>query len=77
MPDSGKGIALITGAGQGIGRGIALELARRGLDITINDIINEPENRTKGAYEVLDRVQEIGRNGLFVQGDLAVLPALP
>lgn len=64
-------IALVTGAGRGIGRGITLELARRGLDVAINDIIAEPDNKTKGAYEVLDRVREIGRRGLVIQGDIS------
>jgi NAD(P)-dependent dehydrogenase (short-subunit alcohol dehydrogenase family) len=34
-------VALITGAGQGIGKGIALRLADDGLDIAINDIASK------------------------------------
>ncbi len=33
---SGK-VALVTGAGRGIGKGCALELARSGADVVIND----------------------------------------
>ncbi len=39
---SGK-IALITGAGRGIGRGCALELARAGADVVVNDRPDSPD----------------------------------
>jgi len=71
MAEHSKGTALVTGAGRGIGRGIALELARCGFDIVINDIIDSPEDRSTGAYEVLERIQEIGRTGLFIHGDIS------
>ncbi|KAJ7267195.1 NAD-binding protein [Mycena rebaudengoi] len=35
---SSKGIALVTGAAQGIGRGIALRLADDGFDVAVNDV---------------------------------------
>jgi NAD(P)-dependent dehydrogenase (short-subunit alcohol dehydrogenase family) len=63
--------ALITGAGQGIGRGIALKLAAAGFDIIANDIIADPSNLEKGVYEVQHRVEELGRRCLPVQGDIA------
>ncbi|KAJ7687685.1 NAD-binding protein [Mycena rosella] len=41
---SSKGIALITGAAQGIGRGVALRLADDGFDVAVNDIPGNVEN---------------------------------
>lgn len=49
MPLAGK-VALVTGAGQGIGRGIALRLAQDGADIAIVDI--NVERMEKVAVEV-------------------------
>ncbi|MHB9024261.1 MAG: 3-ketoacyl-ACP reductase [Armatimonadota bacterium] len=63
--------ALVTGAGQGIGRGIALCLAAAGYDIVANDIVADPANTEKGLYEVKQRVEELGRRCLPVQGDIS------
>lgn len=64
-------VALITGAGQGIGRGIALALAAEGYDIVANDIIADPSNNEKGLYELTARVNELGQRCLPVQGDIS------
>lgn len=63
--------ALITGAGQGIGRGIALCLAAAGYDIIANDIVADPSNTDKGLYEVQLRVEELGQRCIPVQADVS------
>jgi 3-oxoacyl-[acyl-carrier protein] reductase len=59
--------ALITGASRGIGRGIALELARAGCRVAINYAGN-----AAAAAEALALVQAAGGDGFIVQGDVAV-----
>jgi 3-oxoacyl-[acyl-carrier protein] reductase len=59
--------ALITGASRGIGRGIAVELARMGCRIAINFAGN-----AAAAAETLDLVQAGGGDGFTVQGDVAL-----
>jgi NAD(P)-dependent dehydrogenase (short-subunit alcohol dehydrogenase family) len=65
--------ALVTGAGQGIGRGIVLALAREGFDVAGVDIVFEPRTAQKGLFEVKKRVEELGRRFLPVQGDVSRL----
>ena len=65
--------AVVTGAGQGIGRGIVLALAREGYDVAGIDVVYEPGNTRKGLFEVKARVEELGRKFLAVRGDVARL----
>jgi glucose 1-dehydrogenase len=67
MKLSGK-VALVTGSAQGIGKGIALRLAREGADIVIHALPEDPL-----ADETLDEVQSLGRRGCIVYGDLAAV----
>ena len=59
--------ALVTGASRGIGRGIAIELARAGYRIAINFAGN-----AEAAAEALTLVKAAGGDGFTVQGDVAV-----
>jgi meso-butanediol dehydrogenase/(S,S)-butanediol dehydrogenase/diacetyl reductase len=60
-------VALVTGAGQGIGRAIALRLAEDGFNVAIADI--EPQ-RAKGEA-VAAEIEGLGRKSVFVAADVA------
>jgi NAD(P)-dependent dehydrogenase (short-subunit alcohol dehydrogenase family) len=71
MSEQASGVALVTGAAQGIGRGIALALARAGMDVAINDVVADPAQTTSGAYEVKGAVEAAGRRAVVVRADVA------
>ena len=61
-----KKIALVTGASRGIGRGIALQLAREGWDVCVNY-----SKERQAADEVVAAIKAIGQNAIAVQADVA------
>ncbi len=67
---SGK-IALVTGSGRGIGRAIALYMARHGADV----IVNFFRNRTP-AEETIAEIEKLGRRALLVKADVGDLDDL-
>jgi 3-oxoacyl-[acyl-carrier protein] reductase len=58
-------VALITGAGSGIGRAIALAFAREGAMIAVNDI------REEAAQQVVDEIAAAGGRAMAVPADVA------
>lgn len=68
-----RSVAFITGASRGIGRGIAIELAKNGYIIAGNSRAFDSENTSSGLFEVKRRVEELGAAFLPLQGDVSEL----
>ncbi|MBT2691412.1 3-oxoacyl-[acyl-carrier-protein] reductase [Bacillus sp. ISL-55] len=59
-------VALVTGASRGIGREIALELAREGASVAVNYAGSEAK-----ALEVVDEIKAMGRDAFAIQADVS------
>jgi 3-oxoacyl-[acyl-carrier protein] reductase len=59
-------VALVTGASRGIGREIALELARNGANIAVNFSGSEAK-----ANEVVDEIKKIGKDAFAIKCDVS------
>ncbi|HVZ20523.1 MAG TPA: SDR family NAD(P)-dependent oxidoreductase [Vicinamibacterales bacterium] len=66
MPALDGRIALVTGGGRGIGRGISLDLAEAGCDVAINYV-----GRQADAEATAEAIRTTGRRALVVQGDVS------
>ena len=64
----GKRVALVTGASRGIGRAIAVELAREGADVVVNYTRSDDK-----AGAVGQEIEELGRRALVVKADVSRL----
>lgn len=58
--------ALVTGASRGIGRGIALTLARQGANVAINYIKSIDK-----AQDVVNEIKNMGRDSFVIQADVS------
>src|SRR5262252_7395957 len=62
--------ALVTGAARGIGRGCALELARAGADVAVND-----RSRSELVESAAAEIRGLGRQAFVVEGDVFARPS--
>ena len=59
-------VALVTGSSRGIGRAVAIGLAKAGADVAVNFLRNEKEARV-----TLEQVVAAGRRGVLLQADVS------
>ena len=62
------GVALVTGASQGMGRAIALRLADDGFDVAINDLPSAKDSLESLSQELIGK----GRRTCTVTGDVSI-----
>lgn len=59
-------VAVVTGSSRGIGRAIAIELARAGADVAINC-----SSKVDEAEKVRQQIEDLGRRAVVIQGDVS------
>jgi len=66
-------VAIVTGAGRGIGRGHALELARHGAKVVVNDLGGSADGVGRSAIvdEVVERIVAAGGSAVADYGDVS------
>ena len=64
-------VAIVTGAGQGIGRAIALMAAREGMRVTVNDIREDTATETVRLIRAQGGVAEVHVGDVSEEGDVA------
>ena len=70
-------VALVTGAGgeHGIGRAIAVRLAKEGADVIVNDVVSNPyaydSNDWEGTASVVREIEGLGRQAVTILADVS------
>jgi NAD(P)-dependent dehydrogenase (short-subunit alcohol dehydrogenase family) len=60
---------LVVGAGTGIGKGVAVELARQGADVAISY-----SGSVQGARDVAEQIRGMGRRAIALQANIGLVP---
>ncbi len=71
MTDLTGRVALVTGASRGIGKAVALALARAGADVAVNF-----QHREQEALEVVAAIHALGRRAMAVRADVSLGPCV-
>ena len=76
MSDLNGKIALVTGAAGefGLGRAIAVRLAKDGADVAVNDVVEKPYNLDEsewlGLQDVVSEIESLGKRSFGFVGDI-------
>ena len=74
MTVSAGRVAIVSGSGGGIGRAIALEFARQGVAVVVNDLGTDPRGQggsSQPANQVVDEIEALGGRAVANFGDVA------
>src|ERR1700682_5953720 len=71
-------VAVVTGAGRGVGRGIALDLARAGAAVVVNDLgssLAGAATNESPAESVVREIESVGGRAIVDRGDISSFSA--